>query len=160
MAWLAQNDSIAPIKHPSSTIRTRLAYIRSIYSCLYAIRRVAIYISEKNVGKAPIELDGNSLKVTIKRISDSRFSGFLDLDKQPVAYENKDFLKRYGPEGTVIDPGVEYQDVELVDLPFGIYHIEATVTLPQIEDFANGMTILNVNAEEGVGLLCGARQGG
>ena len=121
-------------------------------------RLIAIYITEKNVGKVPIELDENALKVTIKRIPETRSSGFISIDKQPVSYENKDYLKRYGKEGTVIDPGVEYTDVELVDLPFGTYHIEAKIDLRETSDFTNGIAIFDVTADENSSSHCGTQK--
>lgn len=121
-------------------------------------RLIAIYVTEKNVGKVPIELDENALKVTIKKIPETRSLGFISIDKQSVSYENKDYLKRYGKEGTVIDPGVEYTDVELVDLPPGAYHIEAMIDLHD-GDFTNGIAIVDVNANESASSHCGAQVG-
>jgi len=105
-------------------------------------RLVAVHVIEKNVGKIPIKLKKNALTVTIKKIPESQPLGYIDVDKQPVFYENKDFLKRYD-EQTQIDPDVEFEEVELFALPRGLYRIEATVYLP-IDDLVNGFTVLEV----------------
>lgn len=106
-------------------------------------RLVAVHVIEKNNGKVPIELNKDALTVTIKKIPESQPFGYVDVDKQPMLYENKDFLQRYG-DGVEVDPGVEFEEVELFSLPRGLYRIEATVALPNSDDLVNGFAVLEV----------------
>lgn len=105
-------------------------------------RLLAVHVTEKNVGKVPIHLDGNALTVQIKKIPENVAAGYIDVDKQPVQFEKKDFLKRYEEE-TEIDAGTEFEEVEYFAVPPGLYRIEATVLLGE-NDSVNGFATVDV----------------
>jgi hypothetical protein len=105
-------------------------------------RLVAIHVKEQNVGKIPVMLNGNGLKITIKKIPDGLKNGYANIDKLPVLYEQKDFLRRY--EEVQLDPGVEFEEVETFLLEPGTYHIEATVYMEGTDDDVNGIAVIRV----------------
>ena len=101
-----------------------------------------VNIHEKNVGKIPILLAKDALNLTVKRIPDGLKLGYVDMDKLPVTYAVKSLLARYDEE-TYLGAGTEFRDVAQLIVAPGLYHVEATLRLPD-GDTVNDTTVLSV----------------
>jgi hypothetical protein len=101
-------------------------------------RLLVVRIRDKNVGKVPIPLAKDALTITLKRVPGALKAGRIDINKQQVLYADKSF------EETDLEPGVEMEDVREFVIPPGLYHIEATLDLPD-GDFINDVTVENVS---------------
>ena len=104
-------------------------------------RLLLVHIREKNVGKVPVVVGQDALALVVKKIPDGKSIGYIDIDKQPVLFSYAVF-KRYD-EGVELSPGAEYEDVAQFVVAPGMYHIEATLSLPENET-VNGIAIQRV----------------
>jgi hypothetical protein len=95
-------------------------------------RLLSVRIREKNPGKVRIELEPNALSLTVKKIPDGLKPGYVDIDEQPAVLKQNALFERYG-EGVELEPGVEFEDVAEFVIEPGLYHIEATLALPECE---------------------------
>jgi hypothetical protein len=104
-------------------------------------RLLLVRVREKNVGKIPVILDPEALKLVVKKIPDGLSPGYIDMDKQPVLFDDALF-KKYD-DGVELSPGAEYEDVAQLVVAPGLYHIEATLSLPD-DDMVDGVTVQRV----------------
>jgi hypothetical protein len=90
-------------------------------------RLLVVHIRERNVGKVPLELKPDAMILTVKRVPDSHAPGYINMDKQPVLFEEKRLLG--GEDGPYISPGAEQEDVVAFVVAPGTYGIEAKFSL-------------------------------
>jgi len=93
-------------------------------------RLLMVRIRAKNVGKVRIYLVGDdALSVTLTKIPDALVIGYVDIDKQSPVLQKNDLFKRYGG-GSWVSPGAESEYVvEFIVAP-SLYHIQASLVLP------------------------------
>jgi hypothetical protein len=89
---------------------------------------LVIYIKPKNIGKVPIEITGDGITLTLKEIPKDAKVGHIDMEKIPPTLSVPNLVKKY--DGYLLEPGIEYNEVETFVLPHGnTYLVEAVVDL-------------------------------
>jgi hypothetical protein len=104
-------------------------------------RILLVRIRQKNVGKVPVSLDSDALSLTVKKISEGLKVGSVNMDTQAPLFEVNAF-KSY-EDGVELSPGAEYEDIAEFVVEPGLYHMEASLALPD-DDVVNNVAVLRV----------------
>ena len=101
-----------------------------------------------NRGKVPVEIggeEGGSFRITVKKIQQTKSGEWIDQEKLPI-FKEVDIL-RHHKDGYVLEPNGTYDDVESIELPNGIYHLEANFDMK--DDYFNVYSILKIGSDRG-----------
>jgi len=91
------------------------------------LRLLFIHVRSKNAGRVPV-VPGGGFVVTVRRVSNNVGQGAPYLEESPEFYK-VDLMKMF-PDGYVLEPGVEHDQVLALVVPKdSIYAIKATLDL-------------------------------
>ena len=90
-------------------------------------RLLVVHAKPKNLGKVPVEIKKTSFPLVVRAVPSTEKAGPIFLSKLPESFKI-DILQRF-PEGYLLEPGVEYDEIFPVVVPLGLYSAEATLNL-------------------------------
>jgi hypothetical protein len=125
-----------------SEINPEVSVSTEVFAYSQDARLLTVHVHEKNIGRVPVLLGSDALSLIVKRVPDGLKVGYVDMDKEPPTYEEKDIFKRY-TDGVELGASSEFQDVSEFVVRPGLYHIEATLALPD-GDTVNDATVQRV----------------
>lgn len=110
-----------------------------------SLKLLVIHTRPKNLGKIPVEIGGKKaggFHVSIKKL-EKNIQGGQWLEAEKLAEFKKVNILRHHPDGYVIEPDGNYDEVEAIPLPKGLYLLEAVFDLNRDEYF-NTYSIVDV----------------
>jgi len=109
------------------------------------LRLLVIHIKPKNIGKVVFAPGKKGFHLFIKKLPKSATYGELIELAKAKEFKTVDLL-RNDPDGYLLEPGVEYDEVEsLVASPGDLFYIEAELWWSNDEDFVNIKEVVRVN---------------
>lgn len=91
-------------------------------------RLLLIHAKPKNIGKVPVTPANIGFLIDVRVLPNNAKFGALDLESLPEFYKT-DLLKRF-PDGYLLEPGVEYDEVLALVVPVGsMYAVKSTLNL-------------------------------
>lgn len=106
---------------------------------------LAIHMKPKNIGKVPVEIGKGGLIIAVRKVPMNLKPGPNHLENLKEIYKI-DLIKEKFPDGYVLEPGVEYDDIETFVVPkSSTYAITANMLLSDAgEDRVDHTTIVKI----------------